>query len=107
MNIIEELLSKKAKSPTPHLDTDPYLATKIAALATEEISTTKIAGVPTWSFASVITALGLILGIYLGIGIQENSTIQNDLDIVDEFSQAFYQNGFADSFDSSLENGDK
>ena len=107
MTKIEKLLSKKAKSPTPHLQADPYLATKIITRADQENNRVLISTVPHWSFASVITAFGLILGVYLGLGIWENSTTQETIDIVDEFSEAIYQNGFADSFDSSTENGDK
>ena len=106
MNKIEKLLSEKAKSPTPHLQADPYLATKIAALTEGKDHTLKINGNPNWSFASLITAFGLILGIYLGLGIWENGTTQENIDFVDEFSEAFYQSGFADTFDSSSENGD-
>ena len=107
MNKIDELLSKRVKSPTPPLQADPFLATKIAALAEQESNSANIARIPNWSFASIITAFGLILGIYLGLGIWENGTIDQDIDIVDEFSEAIYQSGFADSFDSSTENGDK
>jgi len=105
MKKIEELLSQRAKSPTPHLQPDPFLATKIAARAKEKTEQLNIR-MPNWSFASIVTAFGVIMGIYLGLGIWENGAAQENTDIVDEFSEAFYQSGIADNFDSSLENGD-
>jgi len=104
MKKIEELLSQRAKSPTPHLQADPFLATKIAAQSDEKAKRLDLS-VPNWSFASIVTAFGVIMGIYLGLGIWENGTTQ-DTDIVDEFSESFYQSGIADNFDTSLENGD-
>jgi hypothetical protein len=106
MNKIDDLLSRKAISPTPHLDADPFLATKIAALANKETKAKAVSGISNWSFASLVTAFGVILGIYLGLGIWENGYSAQNTDIVDVFSEAFYQSGFADNLDSSLDNGD-
>ena len=105
MSKIEEFLSNKAKSPAPHLQADPYLPTKIAALAEEENTLNKIAGFPNWSFASAITACAIVLGIYLGLGILQDDASQYNIDIVSEYSEAFYQDGFADNYDSALEDG--
>ena len=44
----------------------------------------KITAVPNWSFASVITAFGLLVGIYLGLGIWENGTTQEDIDFLSD-----------------------
>ena len=106
MNKIENLLSQKAQSPTPHLQADPFLATKIAALANEKTESVLVLAGTRWSFASVVTAFGIVLGIYLGLGIWQNNASTTNSDIVDEFSEAFYQSGFADNFDSTVENGD-
>jgi hypothetical protein len=106
MNKIEKLLSQRTQSPTPHLQADPFLATKITTLANENTDNISVLTGTKWSFASIITAFGILMGIYLGLGIWENNTSATNNDIVDEFSEAFYQSGFADNFDSTVENGD-
>ncbi|KAA3614205.1 MAG: hypothetical protein D8M58_18605 [Calditrichaeota bacterium] len=102
---IEQLLNKKAKSPTPGLTPDPFLATRIAAIADGK-KQEKAGGalVSNWSFASVITAFAVVLGVYFGSAILD-SEVQNTDDVFSEYSQAFYQTGFAENFETTLDSG--
>ncbi len=101
---IEELLNTKAKSPAPQLTPDPFLPTRIEALVKAKgNSDNRFAA--NWSFASLITTAAIIIGIYMGAGIFESNNLQSNDDIFTEYSQAFYQSGFAESVDSNLESG--
>ena len=105
MKNLEEFLSKKANSPTPHIQADYFLATRIAAQAEGEKEILKTNVLPGWSMASIITTLAILLGIYLGSGILESNSVESNSDIVSEYSEAFYQSGFADNYTSAIDNG--
>jgi hypothetical protein len=94
-NKIDDLLNKRVGYPTPFIQSDPYLATKIAELAKEE----HIPEIPShkiyWSFASLITGIAVITGIFLGNNLMPE-TDQNT-DFMSEYSSAFYQTDFTDN----------
>ena len=75
-------------------------------MANEDNKDIRQPGRNNWSLASVATACAVVLGIYLGSGIWENSSTVESTDIVDEFSEAFYQSGFADDLNASIQKGD-
>lgn len=105
MKKIDEFLSKKAKSPTPYMYADPFLPVKIASMV-QEREKRKIIVLPGWSFTSIIATCAILIGIYLGMGIMQDNTSSDNVDIVSEYSEAFYQNGFVDNYNYVLENGD-
>ncbi len=105
-NKIEELLNRKAKLSIPELKPDPFLPTRIEALMeSKRQSNTEKVQISNWSFASVITAFAVIIGVYIGAGISDADSLQNNDDVFNEYSQAFYQSGFTENWDSALDNG--
>ena len=102
---IQELLNQKAKSPAPELTPDPFLVTRIEALIdSERQKTPERSLISNWSFASVITAGAIILGIYVGAGISETDNLQINADVFNEYSQAFYQSGFVENLNNAMIN---
>jgi len=103
---IEELLNRKAASPTPKLTPDPFLSTRIEAIKKSKLQEdTDNKLISNWSFASVITACAIIVGVYIGVGIFETDNLQANDDVFNEYSQAFYQTGFVENWDNTLESG--
>ncbi len=63
---LDQILEQRASSPTPRLQPDPFLPTRIRALARgrgEEIS--PFAGL-SWTMRSMLAGAALIVGIYVG-----------------------------------------
>ncbi|MCB0281364.1 MAG: hypothetical protein H6627_06925 [Calditrichae bacterium] len=106
---LNELLSMKAKSPAPKLHADPFMVTRIEALAKEKSKPLPDTGglLANWSLASVLAAGAVILGIYLGNGLSSSSAVnETSTEILTEYSQAFYQSGFVEDWHNVFEDGD-
>lgn len=106
---LNELLSMQAKSPAPKLPVDPFMVTRIEALAKEKTMMVHDSGglVTNWSLASVLAAGAVILGIYLGNGLSSSSvSSETSSEILTEYSQAFYQAGFVEDLHNVFEDGE-
>jgi hypothetical protein len=104
-NKMDELLNKKAIMPVPDLMPDPFLATRIAASAEGSQNRKITSAVPNWSFASIIAACALVLGVYVGNVVFEEDNTQSTKDVFNEYSEAFYQSGLIESWNNSFESG--
>jgi len=106
-NKLDAFLNQRAQSPAPHLEADPFLPTRIAALVNEKNNRSSGFVFPQWSLASALGTFAIILGIYIGTGISETSTSysESQTDLISEYSNAFYQSGIVDNYDNVFENG--
>lgn len=104
-NKIEDILNQRVKSPTPKLEADPFLATRIAAIADGKgLNRRSFKGLYGWSAASLVTSCAIILGIYIGSGLFEE---QNNSEISGDLSSVIYQSDYIENLDSVFENGGK
>ena len=102
-NKIEEVLNQRTKSPTPQLQADPFLPTRIAAMSKEaSLKDKTLKGLYDWSFASVVTSCAIIIGIYLGNSLFEE---EYNNDMISDISSLIYQSDYIENLDSVLENG--
>lgn len=102
-NKIEDILNGRAVSPTPMLQADPFLATRIAAIAKKSKGKNKnFTLLYNWSVASVVTSCAIILGVYLGSALFEE---ESNTDVISDLSGAIYQVDYIDNLDSVLEEG--
>lgn len=102
-NKIEEILNQRTKSPTPHLQADPFLPTRIVALSKEAGKKDKtFRGLYEWTFASLVTSCAIIIGIYIG-----NSLIEEDTsaDMISDISSLVYQTDYIENLNTVLESG--
>ena len=98
---LDKLLNKKVNSPLPQLDADPWLAGRIeSGKVQHQGATGLLENVGQWSFASIIAACAIILGIFIGSNITNGSTSSDDL--FSEYSQAFYQTNFVDDLENVI-----
>lgn len=102
---LEEFLNKKATSPVPPLNVDPFLPTRIESLVAEKEHRVKYT-IRRWSLASVIAACAIVIGIYVGNDLSVTSTSQSGNDLIAEYAQAVYQTDFVDDWTNVLENGE-
>ncbi len=95
-NKLDKLLQERAQSPMPELQPQPFLATRIAALAEEQPAKNYSLPWYQWSFASLLAVVAFVAGIYLGNALQ--SPAQQSEDIWQTYSEALTPNSVADSF---------
>lgn len=106
---LNNLLNKRVKSPAPKLQPDPFLPTRLEALAKNEnrdevLQESLLAN---WSVASILAAGAIIIGIYIGSGLtSESVTSDASNEIITEYSEAFYQSGFVDDWHNVFEDGE-
>ena len=99
----EEILNRKAESPTPLLKADPFLSTRIKAMsqaATIKRKTFRL--VYEWSMASLVTSCAVLFGIYLGSSLFE---AEQSVDALSDLSGSIYQQGYFENLDSVIEKG--
>ncbi len=102
-NKIDDILSQRAKSPTPHLQPDPFLPTRIRATVIDKNELGKISKlVYNWSVASLVTSGAILIGIYLGSGLVEE---EYSSDMITDFSSVIYQSDYTENLDSVIEDG--
>ncbi len=75
---LEKLLQQRASSPTPALHPDPFLATRIRALAEKNGEASSLFAGLSWRTRSVLAAAALLLGIYVGGQLSLSGTVQSD-----------------------------
>ncbi|RMH62191.1 MAG: hypothetical protein D6677_10445 [Calditrichaeota bacterium] len=91
---LEQWLSQKAQSPTPVLQADPFLPTRIEALARAE----RHEGL-SWTIRGVLAAAALLLGVYISADIMDNGHYANPTDTTyASWASAVMQNSIGDQF---------
>ncbi len=103
---INQILTARAQSPTPVLQPDPFLPTRVRAL----VNTGKNILFPGWRISAIIGALALLIGIYIGNDV-DNSMIKQSGDqsftSTYDLSGALYQESLSDDFNSIIATLDK
>ncbi len=75
---LDTLLQQRAQSPTPTLQADPFLATRIRALAEKNGEASSLFAGLSWRTRSLLAAAALLLGIYVGGQLPLSGTVQSD-----------------------------
>jgi len=103
---IEQLLAARAKSPTPHIEADPFLPTRVRALVKNSLQII----FPGWRISALVGAAALLIGVYIGNGFDDlaaqSSGSQNYASVYD-LSGALYQESLSDDFKAILATFDK
>jgi len=103
---LDKLLRARAQSPTPQLDTDPFLATRVRALVRDVPASL----FPEWRISTLIGAAALLIGMFIGSGLEQNTTQitgSQSYTSADDISGALYQEALSDDFSSILSTLDK
>lgn len=104
LNKINELLDKRVKSPTPPLQADPFLATKIAQIAHDKESAVTFSSRMQLSFITLIGCVAILTGIYIGSNLLTETQDYNDF--MSEYTGALYQSDFTDNLNAVDDNGE-
>ena len=97
-------LALNADAPRHTLKADPYLPTRIRALAADGAHphrSTK--AVLRWSFASIAFGAAVAIGILLGEGISHPRQTTSEETIVSDFASAFSQYTITDQWNSAVQ----
>ena len=104
------LLEKPDASLLPRLEPDPYLLTRIRALAEKEYAPTASGRARRWirySFASIMLLIAATTGIFLGSGLSTTSTASEEKELIDSYYEAFSQSGFEEEWDSIIDGNEE
>jgi len=104
------LLDQHDPSFLPHLEPDPFLPTRIRALAeggevVERENLRRAVGWLRLSVASALTLVAVTTGAYLGLGLSATNGSADDSEIIAAYYDAFSQSEFASGWDDLVENG--
>jgi len=103
---LDQILEARAKSPTPVLEADPFLPTRVRAWVSAE----KKRLFPGWRVSSLIGATALLIGVYIGNGVDNSVTSAQSYATTYDLSGTFYQESLSDDFNSiiaALDKGEK
>lgn len=97
-----ELLAPADPALLPQLAADPFLPTRIKALAVPE-KRRSLAGNFRWVWTTAMFLLAMYLGVFLGKGLAEAQHSSAATDMLSEFSEVYYPQTLADNWASILE----
>ena len=115
-------LDRPGEDDLPSLEPDPYLPTRIRALADVRGLTDArggaegVGGVPattrrgrwvTMSAMTVMLALAITIGVRLGIELATPGEANGETDLIEAYYEAVFQPGVSDNFDTLFENGEE
>lgn len=98
-----ELLAPGDPALLPQLTADPFLPTRIKALAAAPEKRRGRAGNFRWVWTIAMFLLAMYLGVFLGKGLAEEQRSSNATDMLSEFSEVYYPQTLADNWASILE----
>lgn len=103
---IEQFLAARAKSPTPHIEADPFLPTRVRALVNNSLQII----FPNWRISVLVGAAALLIGVFIGNNFDDQATqsygSQNYASVYD-LNGALYQESLSDDFKAILATLDK
>lgn len=105
---MSSLLEVPDKDSFPELHPDPFMATRIKAMAHKKSAGTRVKQWMKWTLVGAASSVAIFLGVELGNGLY--TTTQNDYStkIAATYYQAFNQNGIADQWKNVIDaKGDK
>lgn len=98
-----ELLAPADPALLPQLSADPFLATRIKALAATPEKPRGGAGNFRWVWTTAMFLLAMYLGVFLGKGLAEEQRSSSTTDLLSEFSAVYYPQTLADNWATIFE----
>jgi len=95
---MSQCLDKPDPESLPHLEPDPFLPARISSIAGNSIESSVHRMGFSWvrvSLLGVMTALAMVLGIFLGKGLSTPADDLDDTGLINAYYEAFSQDSFA------------
>jgi len=87
----------------PELEPDPYLATRVKAIAQKKAGVFKPVKWLKWTLVGAASSIAILLGVELGNGLYTETQTDTNTEIVATYYQAFSQEGIADQWQDVIQ----
>ncbi|MCB0303340.1 MAG: zf-HC2 domain-containing protein [Calditrichaeota bacterium] len=98
-----ELLAPADPALLPQLTADPFLPTRIKALAASPEKRLGKAGNFRWVWTTAMFLLAMYFGVFLGKGLAEEQRSSSTTELLSEFSEVYYPQTLADNWATIFE----